>query len=182
MITDDQSPDATGSGRAQVCVWFLPLFLRRLTKGQLDPESDERGRGRDRECRNEDSRTDQRRLNAYVVEPLCLYMTWLSDSRDIVVLSGGFLYSMFSWSALVAIATIPLMTPFTAYVARITYRECKQFASHMGRCLIWKRSLGCDKDLAKARDARIGAMREVLMAVKVVKVFQIFTSGCEDPS
>jgi hypothetical protein len=86
------------------------------------------------------------------------------------VLSGGFLYSMFSWSALIAIATIPLMTPFTAYVARITYRKHKNMAWQSPRVQIWILHIGCDKDLAKARDARIGAMREVLMAVKVVKV------------
>ena len=53
--------------------------------------------------------------------------------------------------------------------------SASNYLSHLTRWLICKRSLGCDKDLAKARDARIGAMREVLMAVKVVKVFRFLT-------
>jgi hypothetical protein len=36
--------------------------------------------------------------------------------------------------------------------------------------LLHTHHLECDKDLAKARDARIGAMREMLISIKVIKV------------
>ncbi|KAG7528989.1 hypothetical protein FFLO_05847 [Filobasidium floriforme] len=112
LIADDQSPDATGSGRAQI------LNLINVDVG--------------------------------VVASLAKRILTLSNAILMLGLSGGFLYSMFSWSALVAIATIPLMSPLSGFVARLTYK--------------------CDKALAEARDARIGAMRELLISVKVIKL------------
>jgi hypothetical protein len=99
-------------------------------------------------------------------------------SSSVVGLSGGFLYSMFSWSAVVAIATIPLMSPLSGFVTRLTYSEYRSSSPRVVRkslpsleALIPSETcVECDKALAKARDARIGAMRELLISVKVIKV------------
>jgi hypothetical protein len=55
--------------------------------------------------------------------PLIASRQRVDFSSPVVGLSGGFLYSMFSWSALVAIATVPLMSPLSGFVARLTYSE-----------------------------------------------------------
>jgi hypothetical protein len=99
-------------------------------------------------------------------------------SSPVVGLSGGFLYSMFSWSALVAIATIPLMSPLSGFVARLTYSEYQTSSlRHVRKSTSVVRGpytvetcVECDKALAEARDARIGAMRELLISVKMIKV------------
>nr|XP_018262736.1 uncharacterized protein I303_04216 [Kwoniella dejecticola CBS 10117]OBR84894.1 hypothetical protein I303_04216 [Kwoniella dejecticola CBS 10117] len=67
-----------------------------------------------------------------------------------LVIGVGMLYGMLGISALVGIACIPLSTPLSYLVSKLIYR--------------------CDKEWARARDARTGAMKEFLMGIKVIKL------------
>ncbi|WVW84262.1 hypothetical protein I302_106292 [Kwoniella bestiolae CBS 10118] len=60
------------------------------------------------------------------------------------------LYSMLGVSALVGIACIPLSMPLSYLVSKLIYR--------------------CDKEWARARDARTGALKEFLLGIKVIKL------------
>ena len=77
-----------------------------------------------------------------------------------VTIGIGFLYSMLGISAIIGIACIPIAAPMSAYVARNIYR--------------------CDKAWAASRDARIAAIKEFLLGIKVIKV-RIRTLIARDP-
>ncbi|WWC94460.1 hypothetical protein V866_001306 [Kwoniella sp. B9012] len=62
----------------------------------------------------------------------------------------GMLYGMLGVSALVGIACIPLSMPLSYLVSKLIYR--------------------CDKEWARARDARTGALKEFLLGIKVIKL------------
>nr|XP_019007523.1 uncharacterized protein I206_07785 [Kwoniella pini CBS 10737]OCF46304.1 hypothetical protein I206_07785 [Kwoniella pini CBS 10737] len=77
--------------------------------------------------------------------------TWNFANGMIALIIGvGMLYSMLGISALVGIACIPLSTPLSYLVSKLIYR--------------------CDKEWARARDARAGAMKEFLLGIKVIKL------------
>ena len=75
-----------------------------------------------------------------------------------------FLYKMFGISAFIGIACVPLSTPLSFYVSRQSYRERNL------RGLLCLLMLGADVAWARARDARVSAIKEYLLCYKVIKV------------
>ncbi|OCF43038.1 hypothetical protein I317_03131 [Kwoniella heveanensis CBS 569] len=77
--------------------------------------------------------------------------TWgFANGLITLVIATGMLYSMLGVSAFVGIACIPLMMPLSYINSKLIYR--------------------CDKEWARARDARTGALKELLLGIKVIKL------------
>ncbi len=67
-----------------------------------------------------------------------------------MIIGVYFLYSLLGYSAFVGIAVIPAAAPFSYFIAKYIY--------------------SCDRELAAVRDRRIGAIKEFLLGIKVIKV------------
>jgi hypothetical protein len=86
-----------------------------------------------------------------------------------VVIGVIFLYMMFGWAAFAGMAVIPLAAPFSYWISAYRYRRwyhlrCIKYPTH------WSCCLGVDRDLSRAQDARVSAINEFLLSVKVIKV------------
>ena len=77
-----------------------------------------------------------------------------------------FLYQMFGISAFIGIACVPLSTPLSFYVSRQSYRKRPRFPNISPLFL----TPGADRAWARARDARVSAIKEFLLCYKVIKV------------
>lgn len=89
-------------------------------------------------------------IDVNTISSLATYLWSISNGVIRLVLGFAFLWQMLGVSALVGIMCIPLFAPVSTWVAKKIYI--------------------CDKSWARARDARIGAIKEFLMGVKVVKL------------
>ncbi|WVF71138.1 hypothetical protein IAT40_005935 [Kwoniella sp. CBS 6097] len=77
--------------------------------------------------------------------------TWgFANGLITLVIATGMLYSMLGVSAFVGIVCIPLTMPLSYINSKLIYR--------------------CDKEWARARDARTGALKELLLGIKVIKL------------
>lgn len=94
-------------------------------------------------------------IDVTTISSLATYLWSISNGLIRLVLGFVFLWQMLGRSALVGILCIPLFAPVSAWVAKKIYI--------------------CDKSWARARDARIGAIKEFLMGIKVIKL-----NGFED--
>ncbi|KAJ9116975.1 hypothetical protein QFC22_004633 [Naganishia vaughanmartiniae] len=74
----------------------------------------------------------------------------ISNAFLSVVIGVVFLYMMFGWTAFVGMAVIPLAAPFSYWISVYRYRV--------------------DRDLSRAQDARVSAINEFLLSVKVIKL------------
>jgi hypothetical protein len=82
----------------------------------------------------------------------------------LVVIGLWLLYSMLGVSAVVGLGTIPVLALLSANLSKAMYRKYSHLS--MVNVLI----VGCDKAWARATDDRIGAIKEFLLGIKVVKV------------
>ncbi|WVQ99735.1 hypothetical protein IAU59_006877 [Kwoniella sp. CBS 9459] len=77
--------------------------------------------------------------------------TWgFANGLITLIIATAMLYSMLGVSAFVGIACIPLTMPLSYINSKLIYQ--------------------CDKEWARARDARTGALKELLLGIKVIKL------------
>ncbi|KAJ9101771.1 hypothetical protein QFC21_003110 [Naganishia friedmannii] len=74
----------------------------------------------------------------------------ISDALLSFIVGVVFLYMMFGWAAFIGMAVIPLAVPFSYWISVYRYRV--------------------DRDLSRAQDARVSAIHEFLLSVKVIKL------------
>lgn len=94
-------------------------------------------------------------IDVSTISSLATYLWNISNGLIRLVIGFAFMWKMLGPSALVGILCVPLFAPLSAWIAKKIYI--------------------CDRSYARARDARIGAIKEFLMGIKVIKL-----NGFED--
>ncbi|OCF60910.1 hypothetical protein L486_00554 [Kwoniella mangroviensis CBS 10435] len=89
-------------------------------------------------------------IDTGIVASMATHIWGFGNGMITLFIGVGMLYGMLGVSALVGIACIPLSMPLSYLVSKLIYR--------------------CDKEWARARDARTGALKEFLLGIKVIKL------------
>jgi ABC-type multidrug transport system fused ATPase/permease subunit len=102
-------------------------------------------------------------IDTGAIASLATHVWHVTNALVNLVVGFWLLYSMLGISAIIGIGCIPILSSFTAILAKFIYCKSTPLSSA---------DLDCDKSLARARDTRTGAVKEFLAGIKVIKVSQ----------